>query len=215
MNNIIKKVSILISILIITFGITSCGGNSEANAESQTDETVQQESMPAATQLMLGTVKLEETDFAVTYDQSVELIPLWKAILSLVSSETTAQAEMDAVIASIQDTMTSDQMDEMQTMGLTNSDMTEVSELMGVEMDFGRRFGEKDPEMQAERGAMRESGGGPPEGFGQGDGPGSVEGITQEMLETDIAERGLAVGGGFGINTQLLEAIIAFLETKV
>ena len=92
---------------------------------------------------------------------------------------------MDAVIATIQDTITSDQMDEIQAMGLTNADMTEVSDVLGVEMDFGNRFGEMDPEMQAEMEAMREGGEGPPEGFGQGNGPGSEEGITQEMRETD------------------------------
>ena len=43
--------------------------------------------MPAATQLMLGTVKLEETDFAITSDQAVEAHALSGKLLSLVKAK--------------------------------------------------------------------------------------------------------------------------------
>jgi hypothetical protein len=114
-------------------------------------------------------------------------------------------------------------------MSLTMADTPEVMEMLGIEMEFASRFGDMDPEMQATIEAMRESGEGPPEGFGPGGGqrpgsgmglgggmgPGGDTGITEEMRETAMVERGSGFGRGFGINSQLLEAVIAFLEAKV
>ena len=92
-------------------------------------------------------------------------------------------------------------------------------------------MGQLTEEQQATAEAMRESGefpgpggglspgGGMGLGSGGGMGPGGGEfggdtGITPEMRETAMAERGNGTRRGFGINTQLLEAIITFLEAK-
>jgi len=168
---------------------------------------------------------LDETAYAIDSQQAAELLPLWKVLLSLTDSDTAAQAEVDAVFASIQDSMTSEQMAAIENMELTMADMAKVMEILGIETGFGGRFGEITPEMQATIEAMRESGEGPPEGFGGGQGfgggmgPGggmgsSGEGISPEMRETAIAGRGSNLGRGFGINTPLLEGVITFLEAK-
>ena len=160
-------------------------------------------------------------------DQAGELLPLWKVLNTLTGSDTAAQAEVDAVMASIRDAMTPEQMAAIQEMDLSMADMGEVFQILGIEINFGGGFGELTEEQQATMEAMRSSGefsqagrgGGMGPGGGMGMGPGGGEfgedtGITPEMRETAMATRGNGTGRGFGINTQLLEAIIIFLEAK-
>jgi hypothetical protein len=224
-----KKIMYLIIVLLLSLTLAACGCSAEASknegADSNSEASDNQE-VPQYMELILGTVLLEETEHAVDTVQAAELLPLWKVLGSLSNSDTGAQAEVDAVIASIEDAMTSEQIAAMEGMELTMTDTAEVMEILGVEADFGGRFGEMDPEMQATMEAMRESGEGPPEGFGPGQGPGGGmgrdgqgiggnPGMDPEMMETAMAERSGALGRGFGINTQLLDAIITFLEAKI
>ena len=225
-----RKIYYLIVISIVAFILTGCSNSADETIPDSGESTSQE--MPVSLQLMLGTVLLEETDYSVDADQAAELLPYWQVLQSLSGSERAAQAEVDAVFSSIEEAMTSEQMSAIEEMGLTGADTARVMEKLGIEMDFGSRFGDMDPEMQATMEAMRESGEGPPEGFspgqrpgggigpGGGLGPGGGQGfsgntgITQEMRETAMAERGGSFGRGFGINNQLLEAVISFLETK-
>lgn len=220
-----KKTFYTLLLLLSILTLAACGSTGEENSAASTNggTTTNQGNISLEMELMLGTVKLDETEYAIDNQQATELLPLWKALRSLSGSETAAQAEIDAVIAAIEDGMTSEQMEAIGTMELSMADMADVAEILGIEIGGGGRFGEMTPEMQATMEAMRESGEGPPEGFGPGgglgqgggQGPGGGDtGITQEMRETAIAGRGGNLGRGFGINTQLLEAIIAFLEAK-
>jgi hypothetical protein len=233
-----NKFSTSLILFVLIFTLAACGGSADlnetansaksSNSEANTSTTSTEESdfeTPLETQLMIGTVKLDETDYAVDAEQASELLPFWKALRSLGESETAAQAEIDAVISQIQDTMTSEQMDAIEAMELTMQDMSTVAEILGVEIRFGGgRFGEISPEMQETMEAARESGefpgGGPGGGMGlgSGQGPGGGQFGGAEMdpsaRETAIAERGGTRGAGLGINSQLLDAIIEFLEAK-
>jgi hypothetical protein len=180
--------------------------------------------MPTEMVLILGTVKLDETDFAVDAEQAAALRPLWKALRSIGESETAAQAEVDALISQIEDTMTPEQINAIEAMELSMQDMGSVAELLGIEMGgFGAGgFGEMTPEMQATRQAMRESGEfpGPGSGMGPGGGQGPGGGFGGAEMDPDarataIAERGGIRGARSGINSFLLDAIIEFLEGKV
>jgi hypothetical protein len=46
----------------------------------------------------MGTLQLEGTEFAVTVQQSSELLILWKAYRSLIESDTAAQEELQALL---------------------------------------------------------------------------------------------------------------------
>jgi hypothetical protein len=233
MENHMKKTILLLTFLLLLFGLTAC--KSESTAETvvasgaASDRTF---AMPVSMQLMMGTVKLDETDYAIDAQQASELLPLWKALRSLSESDTAAQAEVDALIAQIQETMTPEQMQAITDMGLTMQDFASVAETLGIEAaGFGGRFGDITPEMQATMEAMRSSGEFPGSGggFGGGDfpggGPGGGQGpaggfgggaeMDPSARATAIAERGGAQGTGFGLNTQLLDGVIGFLEAKV
>jgi hypothetical protein len=225
-SNLMKKTyRILLSNTLVLI-LAACSGNpSESNTTVQNSDSADREfEIPIEMQLMLGTVKLDETEQAIDSQQAAELLPLWRALSSLASSDTAAQAEVDAVISSIQDGMTAEQIEAIEAMGLTMQDFGDIVDTLGIETGFGARFGEMTPEMQATIEAARESGEGRPGGFGGGQGFGGSQGpgggfggdtgITPEMRETAIAARGGSFGRGFGINVALLDGIIVFLEAK-
>lgn len=199
-----------------TTGIDSTTGNSSAGSEGEI-------TLPQEMQLMLGTVKLEGTAYAIDAQQAGELLPLWKALRTLSESDTTANAEVEAVINQIQRTMTVEQMETINGMEISMANFAEVAEILGIEdTSFGDRFGQMTPEMQATMEAARASGEGPPGGFGGfggGLGPGGGQGpggggFNPEQIQTAVAERGGLRGAGYRINTPLLNALIEFLENK-
>jgi len=226
-----KKTILFLTILILSIALAACGGNTAANdaassniANSTSTDATKDFSVetPLETELWMGTVKLDETEYAIDATQAAALLPLWKALRSLGESETAAQAEIDAVVSQIERTLTADQLNAISEMGLTMQNMGEVAEKLGLEMGFGGgRLGEMDPEMQATREAARESGQGPGGGLpGSGQGPGGGRGIDGAEMDPDtrataIAERGGTRGARFGMNTEFLEALIEFLEAKM
>jgi hypothetical protein len=215
------------------------GNNSAGTAENTADETPEpvrdnlrtrlvEGETPLAMMLILGTFKLEKTDFAIDSAQAAGLLPLWKALRSLSESETVASEELQAVINQIQDTMTAEQIAAIETMDLTMQDLGAIAEELGLELDsFGGRFAELSPEMQATREAARESGQFPGGGQGTGpgggipgSGPGGGQGfaggeLSPEARQTAIAERGGVRGAQLGVNPFLLETVIEFLEAKL
>ncbi|MFV1860093.1 MAG: hypothetical protein ACC647_12180, partial [Anaerolineales bacterium] len=84
-------------------------------------------------QLILGTLQLETTDLAVDADQAAELIPLWKALRSLSNSDTAAEAEIEAVINQIQETMTAEQIEAIAALDLSSEDVRTIIQELGLE----------------------------------------------------------------------------------
>ena len=173
--------------------------------------------------LALGIFELEKTDYPISREQAGELMPLWKAARSLSESETSAAAELEAVMTQIQGTMSAEQVQAITDMQLTFQDMSEIAQELGLEIGSGGgQFGNMSPEMQATVQAARESGqrpgGMPPSGmapsggFGGGSGPGAE--LDPAARETAMAERGGAPGANLGLNPALLDAVIEFLYTK-
>ena len=72
-------------------------------------------------QLAFGTIKLEGTSNAVTPEQAKTLIPLWQAIIALISDDTTASEELTALQDQIVTTMTEDQLQAITAMQITNA----------------------------------------------------------------------------------------------
>jgi len=245
-----KKNLIISGILALAIIITACSSASgqgsavqaggEAAAQGSTTQTVQGTpspmqagdfSMPLAMQLVLGTFKLDETDYPVEGTQAEQLLTLWKAARSLSESDTTAAEEIVALVNQIRDSMTAEQLQAIEAMNLSFEDMGAIAEQLGLEFGAGGRFEELTPEMQATMEARRESGEFPGGGFrggempvpgmegGGGPGRGAVGGFggefNPEAMQTAIAERGELRGAGLGLNPALLNAIIDFLQAKV
>jgi hypothetical protein len=88
-------------------------------------------SLSQVNMLLVGTLKLDSTDQAISTDESSKLLPLWQAYRSLSNSQTAAEAEVEALLNQIQSTMTSDQVQKIKEMNLTNTDMMDLMQSMG------------------------------------------------------------------------------------
>jgi hypothetical protein len=124
-----KKIIYCFAVLSLLLALVACGSST-----TQFTGTGSSDSLPAATELLVGTFKLEGTDLAVTSDQSKQLLPLWQMYESLSTSSTAATEEINALVEQIKTTMTADQMDDIASMGLTQQD---VMTLMGQNGGFG------------------------------------------------------------------------------
>jgi hypothetical protein len=147
--------------------------------------------------LLVGSLKLEDTDQAISADQAATLLPLWQAYRSLSNSQTSAEAEVDALLTQIQRLLTTDQVKAISAMNLTSSDMMDLMQSMGGGM---MRRGTPNP--QSTPGVDFPSGGfqgsNTPSGdfqMGSGGPPsGSSGGITRNFPPGG----GVIVGGGRG-----------------
>ena len=221
-----KRIAFLSIVMVLV--LTACGGGSdETPVEVVGTEVVLNDrpefEMPVQTQLMLGTFMLEGTVLEVTAEQAPELITLWKALQALSTSDTSAEAEIEAVINQIQDAMTSEQLAAIQEMDLTQESLRIMMEELDLQQGEGLTGadGEGRPEGFPEGGFPDGGfpGGGPGGGQGQGMGPGGQgfgENLNPEQLATMEALREER-GGGLRnrANLFLIEPLIELLEGKM
>lgn len=235
----IIKIGMLIIVLIV---LTACGSNEAA--EVNVDDVVQSESAEAevsgsgeedsqpksreelradfadnaltpASQLVLGTFLLEDTDIAVDEDLAPYLVPYWKLYLSLLESDTTAPEELEALIAEIQEVLDVEQVNYIVSLELTQEDLTTFLSESGI-MESLRSEGTETGD-----GTRPNRPEGMPDGMspGQGGGRGAAEGMDPELMATMQAEREAAGGGGgMGVNRMIvpmIDALIELLESKV
>jgi hypothetical protein len=130
-----KNILLSIPILILVLVLTACSGASNqtgstltttGTAGAQTGTSLSQVNM-----LLVGTLKLEGTDQAVTSDEAVKILPLWQAYRSLSNSQTASEVEVEALLNQIQSTMTTEQVDAIKAMNLTSTDMMSLMQSMG------------------------------------------------------------------------------------
>ncbi len=156
-----KKIIFLLTIGLVLM-LSACGGSassSEIDTTSGSTQTTtgQENALPESTQLIIGTMLLDETDSPVDAQQAETLVKLWKAYQSVLNSETSAEAEISAVLKQIKAEMSAEQTAAIEAMGLTNDNLQEKMQALGVEMG-GMMDGEQDPSFAATMQAMRESG---------------------------------------------------------
>jgi hypothetical protein len=154
MNRSILTVLIVITIL----GLAACGRRSEAAATDDSDaiSSTSEESsststnaesasaldnsyegaLPPTNQLILGILRLEETDDAVTSPQAATMLPLWQA---LQSGSIQNQSERAAILRQIEGALTDVQFEAIGAMQLTFTDMNDWAQANGVELpQFGQ-----------------------------------------------------------------------------
>jgi predicted small secreted protein len=228
-----KTFTLLLLLTLLAACSTSEGDSSDGDNAGQASDTALDAAAPLVLdddyanalsvqgQLALGTVQLEETAVAVDETQAAALLPLWQALQSLSNSDTTAQAELDAVVSQIQETMTAAQIEAIAAMALTTESMAELIE-SGELSGFGRGFnrgGEGATEGGLSGGGLRPGGlpgGGNPQGGGPGGGPGGFSGGFGNLSEDDIATRQAQFASGeFALEDRaLLGMVVRLLQTR-
>ncbi len=228
--------------LIVAVGLTACSGG--AAGAQQTPEVTPTASaprlsatyegaLPIESQLILGTLKLEGTGLAVTQAQASELLLLWRAYQALGQSDTTAEAELSAVIDQIQETLTPEQVEAIAALQLTQDDIRGVMEDLGIGPGTqGAANGDGSQTggvLRSGGGAGEFSGGvpgdfagGPPGEFAEG-APGSAaaggvfpqgQELTPDQLATLEAARAHAPNGGSQLSLRMLGPLLTLLEER-
>jgi hypothetical protein len=229
-----KKTTLMVIILVFSLILSACSSvtNNAQGAGATTispsaSQTAGGGEMTQVMKLALGTLMLEKTSYPVQAEQAKTLLILWKAARSLGGSDTVADEELTALVNQIQSSMTSDQMKEIDGMGISLDSMRTITEELGLNMGQGGGMGNLSPEAQATMQAARESGQTPQGGgFGGGDpgmmmggGPGEFGGApggsNAQGSQSQASGSGASLQSKLGINSMLLDAVIQFLQTKV
>ena len=212
------KKNVLAVLTILVLNLTACSPASNgASPASITQNGAQTGELPATTQLIVGTLKLDETEKAVTAEQAAELLPLWQTLQVLSESDTAAQQETEALITQIQETMTPDQMQAITDMNLRRQDMMSIMQAQGVAAN-GSSQNSSSQRGNSSSGGGRvfgPGGGGPPDEMpgGGGFGPfGQGQNLSEDAIATAQASR--QANANF-VPPILINAVIEYLQKKM
>lgn len=138
--------------------------------------------------LSFGTLKLAETATPVTPTQAAEMEMLWQALQSMTQSGNSATAEVEALLAQIEQTFTPEQIAAINAMKLTQTELQAWAQANGIQIGTG-------------------------EGAGSGQGQG--QGMSPEARATRQAANGKtgAVAGENGLSAAITQALIAYLQS--
>ena len=230
-----KKILLILGLLLMVAGISACSGGVGSANKGRGNGGLSadyENALSLEMQLAVGSLALDGSENAIDAEQAGDLLPLWKAISSLGQSDSVAAEEIQAVFNQIEETMTAEQVEAIAAMQLTQEDMANLAEELGLNMGAGGRFGEMTPEMQATIEAARESGEFPPGGIPGGGGfpgggpgggglPGSGPGggfgggqLTEEQQATAQARRGSGDGANLTVSPFVVETVIEYLEAR-
>lgn len=239
----IKKAVYLLILIPIVFGMAGCASvqlpaifsKDNQTEENQAVDQMDLSKQPVGNKLAIGILALEGTDKAVTAEEAKNLLPLWKAVRSLNNSETASNDEITALYTQIQETMTTEQVQVIKDLNLSQEELRALMEKYGGAMGGGPQG--MDPssmtdEQKATLEALRQSnnsgnsGGGRPGGSGggmppvggggmpPGDGGGIPGGTMPNAQGTPSAGQAIRQPRAGGLNIMLVEPVIKLLEER-
>jgi hypothetical protein len=188
-------------LITLALALTACGGAATGPSEAPAEDVAPATAGPLTedygdaltirNQLLLGTIRLEGTPGAVTSAQAAELTSLWMAMKALTTSGTAATEEITALQNQIIASMTSEQLQAIAAMQLTNADSQAYYAEIGVAT----------PSTPS------------PDATGT---PGSMRDLSKDEREATKTALGTPVGTGSssGRGTILLDNVIALLQDK-
>ena len=203
-------------------GFESAGSDNSAETESQstTIERVRldEEHSNAAsvqTQLAVGIIQLEDSDQAVDEALATEILPLWQALQALGQNETTATAELTAVLNQIQDTMQPEQINAIRDLQITEESIQQMLADGAIQPGRGGGGGQNGGAPAGGQGGQGGNGGGRGglPGGGQG-GQGGLGGADPDEIATRRAERFGEAGAGDFPGNAVTGAVVRLLSVK-
>lgn len=186
-----KTSPIVILLLLIAFILSGCSGGTVAATTPAQGAAGTGQTLTLNEKLAAGTLKLEGSDQAVTAEQAKELLPLWKAVKTLSTSDTASQLEIEAVYQQIQDTLTADQLASIEALDLSGSNLQQLMSDLGIEFGNPADTGLTDSQRATRIAELRASG-----QFAQGGGPGGAPGGADGAPSGGF-QRPSGGGGGF------------------
>lgn len=192
--------------------LTACSSSAAATAIGSSGSN-----LPVATELAVGTLRLAGTEQDITVDQAKELVVYWQVYRELSQSQTAAQAEVDALVSQIEETMTSDQMQAITDMQITQQDVQTAVQGMPVTSSNTTSSTVSLPSASASGGGMpaggppADGGGAPPDGGISPD----MGGVAPASSTNQSAQSGTSATVTTGIPATLVEAVIQSLGQKI
>lgn len=215
------RLSLLVFTVIFSLLLAACGSTATATSSGMPAQNSPDATLTSEAELAIGTLKLDGTTQDLTAAQATELLTLWQAYQVLSNSDTTAQAELDALVKQIQETMTSEQLKAIDEMQITAETMAAVMQSAMPEITesaSGTAESSSLGQSAAGGGPGTDGGGGPGgapmDGGGMGGDMGAAMGDPNMSSQStpDAASQGFAQTAN--VNPMLLNALIRMLETK-
>ncbi len=165
-----KKTLYVIVVLPVIFILAACaslkipGASAQAAQPSQSARqggfNVDPTKMSVDQKLAIGILKMEGTPQAITAPEAQQLLPLWKALKTLSTSNNTSPDEVTALYKQIEGVMTPDQVQTIQKMTWTQTDLRNLAQQNGIQFAQGGFGGTQDPSARATRIAQFQAQGG-------------------------------------------------------
>jgi TolA-binding protein len=112
-----------ISFTLFALALSACSSTAKTTGTGSKGKTSTTK-LSAQTELVLGTINLEETDYVVTAEQATQLLPMFYVLQELNNSSSAAQEEIDGLVDQIQSTLTKDQLQAIDDMSLSMKDVS-------------------------------------------------------------------------------------------
>jgi hypothetical protein len=237
-----KKILWILTALIMLVALSACSANdslvgeeaekqaSEAGdtpkAEGENEGVEAQEMTYISSRegfgqtLAAGLLLLEDGSLAVTAEQAGQLLPLWKAVNNLGSSGTAAPEEMQALYEQVQETLTREQVQALESMEIGQEDLQALMDKLGI-LPGNAAYRPDNGGTQAAAGAPEgmPQGGGPGDGMGPMDGSGGGAALAGGAPIPDAGQGTSVPGAGLngnllGMNRLFMESLLEMLETR-
>ena len=214
-----KKVLIIIAVIVAVGAGVYAYRNTQSASTPAAATPGATGTLSDMTTLLAGTLKLEDTDQAVTAEQAPELLALWKAYSTLSADDTTTGAELTALVTQIGDTMTGEQTAAIDAMHLTSEDVAALMQAQGLQIGGGGAAPAADASAAGSGGAMPSGagleGGAPSGGMPGMDMGGQMGAATSGATGSDAAAGLASSGAQDPMATAMLQAVVDLLSAKV
>lgn len=210
-----KRIALTL-LMVSAIALTACGTSStQTPASTSTGSNIN-----TLSEIALGTLELDGTAQDVTADQAKELLVMWQVYQDISQSSTAAQEEVSALADQIQETMTTDQMQAITAMNLTQQDVFAAMR----SADVNSSSSVSTTTVYAPSGNSGMPAGGPQDGGGAPPDGGSMPADGSMPMDGGAASSGTDSGqgtgsapsfaGSAGIPSTLIELVIQSLEAK-
>jgi hypothetical protein len=208
------KKRMLVSLTIGLVLVLSACGSKQTSAATATATT----ELSLEGRLLVGTIKLEDTNLAVSADQADQLLPLWETLASLESSGTAASQEIEAVISQIESTMSAEQLSSITAMNLIQQDLAAVDTgTSSTNSSVSGSASASSAQIPAAPGAAGAPGGGTPPTDMGGSMPASAgaqaAGLSQAGISQTVTSQSNAAT--YQVSPAMINALVEMLKTKV
>jgi hypothetical protein len=218
-----KKTFFILPAFILIFSLTACSAiqlpwASTSTRATQTSSLSNFASQPFKNKLAVGLLKLEGSDLAITSAQAKELLPLWKAVKSLSNDSNTTSGEMAALYVQIEGVLTNSQLQAIQKLDLSTSELTALVQKYGTQTVVSSSSSTSTTSQTAQSSQAQGGPGGDIQGVSDpslggivGGAPASVQSSTSNSSSTSISSK----VSQSNLNLLLADPVISLLKARI